>query len=193
MNQGASKGAEYLSKSVNKMKETISSGLIKVDNWFKRTLNDTINEFKSSVSNYVDKRIEDNKIFTENISNSRDKLLNNIQILVDEYIKSINEEVDTVINSVAQEVRENKQANLRINDLLRGFNNNMSTTFDHLNSVSQDIEGKMEKSIIQLQTNLNEKIEKLSTELQPLKEYNSEIKALLEKIQKVITSFRNLS
>ena len=191
--QGTSKGTEYISKAVNKMKEAISSGLVKVDNWFKKTLNDTANEFKNTVSKYVDKRIEDNKGFTEDFSEAKDNLINNLNTLINDNMKKIDAELETLVSSAREKLEETKQINLQIEDLIKNLQKFIISTDNQVNSLAQDIEKKIETSIIPLQTNIDEKIGKLSTELQPFKEYNSEIKVLLEKLQKIITDFRNLT
>jgi hypothetical protein len=193
ISQGASKGTNYISKAVSKMKEAISSGLVKVDNWFNRTLNDSVNEFKNSVSKYVNKRIEDNKGFTEDISKIKDNLINDLNILIDDSIKKLNSEMETIVNSTREKLEETKQINLKIEESLRNLQTFITNIDNQANNLTQDIEKKIETSIIPLQTNVNEKVEKLSIELQPFKEYNSEIKNLLEKLQKIITDFRNLT
>ncbi len=192
VNQGTSKGTEYISKSVNKMKEVISSGIIKVDNWFNMTLNETIIEFKKSVSNYVDARVKKNKEFTTDISTTKNNLIDNLNTLIEGYISNIKNEMELVINSVSGKVKETAQINSQIEELIKNLQSKLTITNNQVNSLAQNIEKSIENSIISLQTNTNEKIEKLNMELEPFKEFNSEIKILLEKLQKTITSFRNL-
>ncbi|MFX1302193.1 MAG: hypothetical protein ACFE9X_02425 [Promethearchaeota archaeon] len=191
--QGTSKGTEYISKAVNKMREAISSGLVKVDNWFKKTLNDTTNEFKNTISKYVEKRIEDNKGFTEDISKAKDNLINKLNTLIDKNIKNLNNEMETIVNSTREKFEETMETNLNIEETIKNLQTFIATTDNQVNNIAQDIEKKIENSITPLQTNINEKVEKLSTQLEPFKEYNSEIKILLEKLQKIITDFRNLT
>ncbi|MFX0104727.1 MAG: hypothetical protein ACFE75_04460 [Candidatus Hodarchaeota archaeon] len=191
--QGTSKGTGYISKAVNKMKEAISSGLINVDNWFKKTLNDTINEFKNDVSKYVNKRIEDNKEFLEDISRTKEDLINNLNTLIDNNIKTINSEIETQISSIRERIEETEQFNLKIEDLIKNIKTHITAADNQLKTVSQEIENKIENSIVPLQTNFVEKIEKLSAELAPFKQNHSEISILLEKLQKLITDFRNLT
>ncbi|MFX0137318.1 MAG: hypothetical protein ACFFDN_27010 [Candidatus Hodarchaeota archaeon] len=193
ISQGASKGTDYMSKAVSKMKEAVSSGLVKVDNWFNRTLNDSVNEFKNSVSKYVNKRIEDNKGFTEDISKTKDNLINDLNTLIDDNIKKLNNELETLINSTREKFEETKQINLKIEESLGNLQTFITNTNNQTNILAQNIEKRIETSMTPLQTNTNEKIEKLRTELQPFTEYNSEIKNLLENLQKIVTDFRNLT
>ena len=193
MNQGTSKGTEYIGKTLSKMKEAISSGLIKVDNWFKKTLDETVYQFKKSVSKYVDTRVEANKDLTEQINDLKDNLIGDLNTIVDDNLGNINKELKTLGNSISEKTKENAQMILRFEELINNYKMSITTTNDQMNSLAGDIEKKIETSLTPLQKNVDEKIEKLSTELQPFKEMTSEIKILLEKLQKIITGFRNLS
>jgi len=193
MNQGTSRGTEYISKALSKMKEAISSGLIKVDNWFKKTLNETVNEFKKSISKYVDSRVEVNRDLKEHISSSKDKLIEEIKAIIDNNFGDINNELETLGNSMSEKIQESTQMILHIEELVNNYKTNITATNDQVNSLAEDIEKKIETSLTPLQNNIDEKIVKLSTELQHFKDYNSEIKIMFEKLQKIITGFRNLS
>ena len=193
INQGTSKGTEYIGKALNKMKEAISSGLIKVDNWFKKTLDETVYQFKKSVSKYVDTRVEANRELTENITDIKDKLIGDLNTTVEYNLENINKDLEILENSISEKVKESTQMILRVEDSVRNYKTGITTTNDQMNSLTGDIEKMIETSLTPLQKNVDEKIEKLSSELQPFKEYNIEIKILLEKLQKIITGFRNLS
>ncbi|MFW9987299.1 MAG: hypothetical protein ACFFC3_01450 [Candidatus Odinarchaeota archaeon] len=192
MNQGTSRGTEYIVKALSKMKEVISSGLGKVDNWFKRTLDETVTQFEKNVSNYVDSRIDANKELKEYISKFKDKLIKDLKISVEKNIDSIEEELKTLRNSIAEKTEESKKIFMQFDELVNNYKRMLTNTNEQINELSGNIERKIQNSLLPLQKNLDEKIEKLNTELTPFKENNSEIKSLLEKLQKIITSFRNL-
>lgn len=193
VNQGTSKGTEFIGKALSKMKEAISSGLIKVDNWFKKTLDETVYQFKKSVSKYVDTRVEANRELTENITDIKDKLVGDLSMTVEYNLENINKELEILGNSTSEKIKESSQMILHIEDSIRNYKTSITTTNDQMNSLAGDIEKKIETSLTPLQKNVDEKIEKLNTELEPFKEYYSEIKILVEKLQKIITGFRNLS
>jgi proteasome lid subunit RPN8/RPN11 len=193
VDQGTSKGTAYISKAVNKMKEAISSGLLKVGSWFNRTLNNAVIEFKNSVSKYVDTRIDDHKQFTEEVSKIKDELLNNLNTIIDNNVKNINEELGTAIDSLKEKLGETTQINSKVEELVGQFEKNLIEIDSHRKALFEGMDKKIETSITPLQDNLNEKIEKLSTELEPSKNYFSEIRILLERLQKIITDFRNIA
>lgn len=193
LNQGTSKGTEYIVKVLSKMKEAISSGLGKVDNWFKRTLDETVYQFKKNVSKYVDTRIEANKELKEHISKFKEKLIKELKISIEKNLVSIEEELKTLRNSISENAEERKKTIVQIDELINIYKRLLTDTNEQINKLSGNIERKINNSLLPLQKNIDEKIEKLNTELTPFKENNSEIKNLLEKLQKIITSFRNLN
>ncbi len=192
VNLGTSKGTEYISKSINKMKEAISSGINKVANWFNMTLNETGTEFKKSVSNYINARIENNKEFITEISTTKNILIDSLNNLIEDYISNIKNEMELVGSSISGKVEESMQINSQIEKLIKKLQSELIITNNQVNSLAQNTEKKFENSNTSFQTNLEDKIEKMNTELEPFKEFNSEIKVLIEKLQKTITTFRNL-
>jgi methyl-accepting chemotaxis protein len=193
VDQGTSKGTAYISKAVNKMKEAISSGLLKVGNWFNRTLNNAVIEFENSVSKYVDTRIDDHKQFTEEVIKFKNDLLTNLNNIIDNNVKKINEELGTAIDSLKEKLGEITQISSKVEELLGRFEKNLTEIDSHIKTLVEGIDKKIETSITPLQDNVNEKIEKLSTELEPNKNYYLEIRVLLERLQKIITDFRNIA
>ncbi|MFX1568195.1 MAG: hypothetical protein ACFFCV_07495 [Promethearchaeota archaeon] len=193
IDQGTSKGSEYISKAVNKMQDAISSGLTKVDTWFNKTMNNAIKEFKKSVSNYVNSRVDRNKEIIKDISNIKEKFSNNLKIVFEESISPIRTKMENLANLSKGTVEKNNQTILKFDDKLNTFNSLLIDIEKQLNSTTQYFEKKIEDSKTTLNTNIDEKTEKLNTELNQFKEFNNEINSLLEKLQKAITGFRNLT
>lgn len=191
--QGNSRGTEYITKSVDKMKQAVVSGLLKVSSWFKKTLNETVFEFKNTVSNYVDTRIDTHKQVTEEISEVKQNLVNNLDNLIENKIKNIESEIEDLANSTTQKLEENTQINIKMEEMIKRLEDHLTTITNQTKIFTQEIEKKVETSINPLQTNFNEKIEKLRAELDPFQNNYSEIRILLDKLQKTITDFRNLT
>lgn len=191
--QGNSRGTEYITKSVDKMKQAVVSGLLKVSSWFKKTLNETVFEFKNTVSNYVDTRIDTHKQVTEEISEVKQNLVNNLNNLIENKLKNIESEIEDTANSTTQKLEETTQINIKMEEMIKRLEDHLTTINNQTKIFTQEIEKKVETSINPLQTNFHEKIEKLSAELDPFKNNYSEIRILLDKLQKTITDFRNLT
>ncbi len=191
--QGNSRGSEYIAKSVEKMKEAIVTGLLKVSGWFKKTLNESTKKFRNSIYNYIDTRIEEHKQLTEEISEVKHSLVNNLNNLIDNKINNINREIEDLTNSTTQKLEDINQINFKIEETIKSLKDHLITINNQTNAFTQGVEKKIETSINPIHTNINEKIEKLSGELEPFKNNYSEIRVLLDKLQKIITDFRNLT
>ncbi|MFX0143038.1 MAG: hypothetical protein ACFE9C_03090 [Candidatus Hodarchaeota archaeon] len=190
---GTSRGTEYITKAVDRMKQAVVSGFLKVNGWFKKTLNEAIYDFMNSVYKYIDTRIEEHKHVTEEISEVKKRLISNLNILIENKIKNIEMEIEDLANKTIQQLDETKQINLRNEKDLDELKTNLKTISTQSKNFTEDFEVKMETSINPFKTNLDEKINKLSMELEPFKNNYSEIRILLEKLQKIITEFRNLT
>jgi hypothetical protein len=193
LEQGSSRGTEYIVNSVDKMKQAIVAGLLKVSGWFKKTLNTKVYDFKNKVSKYVDTRIEDHRQVTEDIQEVKQKLVNNLKNLVENKIKNIKSEIESSAKLINSKLEETSQTYNKIEDMIERVYNHLTEINNQTKIFTQDIEKKIQISIDPLQTNINEKVGKLSGELEPFKKNYSEIRILLDKLQKIITDFRNLT
>jgi methyl-accepting chemotaxis protein len=141
----------------------------------------------------VDTRIDDHKQFTEEVIKFKNDLLTNLNNIIDNNVKKINEELGTAIDSLKEKLGEITQISSKVEELLGRFEKNLTEIDSHIKTLVEGIDKKIETSITPLQDNVNEKIEKLSTELEPNKNYYLEIRVLLERLQKIITDFRNIA
>lgn len=190
--QGNLRGSGYISNTVNKMKEAVVSGLLNVSNWFKKELNEALYDFKNEASNYVDTRIDDHRKVTEEISEVKQNLVNNLNNLIEEKLGNINSEIENLITSTTQKLGETTRINVKIEEMVNKLDNNINTINNQMKLFTQGIDKNVRISSNPLQANITEKIEKLSTELEPFKNNYSEIRTLLDKLQKTITDFRNI-
>jgi len=191
--QSASIGGDYFSKSIIKMKEAIISGLIKVNNWFRKTLNETVNEFKDAAFKYVDKRVENQKELSLKTMKVRDNIIKNINSAFNENASYINNELTSLVESITEQVSENEKVNLTAKELVETYNMLISNIQTEINNMTQNFEKNIDSIYLLFEKNTNEKIEKMGLELQSIKDFYAEIHNLLEKLQTTITGFRNIS
>jgi len=191
--QGGLRGTEYIVKAVEKMKQALIAGLFKMSGWFKKTLNESMNETKNSIYKYIDKRIASNKQLTEGILESKQNLVNNLNRLIEKKVKNIELEIEGLNNTRTQRLEETTQLNSEMEEKINKLGKNLSTIYNQVTLFTQEIDNKVATSLEPLKTNTDEKIKKMSEELEPFKKNYSEIRILLEKLQKVITEFRNLT
>ncbi len=191
--QGNLRGTEYIVKAVEKMKQALIPGLFKMSTWFKKTLNESVYETKNSIYTYIDKRITSNKQLIEETLKSKQNLINNLNNLIEKKVKDMESEIEGLNNARTQKLEETIEFNLKMEEKIKKLENGLSTIYDQVKLFTLEIDNKVETSIEPLQTNIDEKIKKMSEELEPFKNNYSEIRILLEKLQKVITEFRNLT
>lgn len=191
--RGNSRGTEYISKTIKKMKEAVVSGLLNVSNWFKKELNDALYDFKNDASSYVDARIDDHRKVTEEISEVKQNLVTNLNNLIENKLNGINSEIENLITSTTQKLGETTQINANTEEMVNNLDSNIKSINNQMKLFTQEIEKKLKISTNSLQTIINEKIEKLGSELDPFKSSYSEIRILLDKLQKTITDFRNIT
>ena len=192
LKEGSSKGSEYLRNSVNKMKEASSQSLIKVENWFNKNMDSMLNEFKETVVKYVDKRVEAQSQLRNDLNNIKEDLFNDLERIIDNNLKYIRSEVESVVKLATEKVNKSTEMNSKIEEMIGSISNVILAIKDESNNLSNKIEKNIETKINQFEISINEKIEKMSSEIQPFKEYYLEISELLEKLQKIITGFRNI-
>ncbi|MFX1574100.1 MAG: hypothetical protein ACFFB0_15255 [Promethearchaeota archaeon] len=193
LDTGSSNGTNLLVDSVNKLKKSISSGFLRADEWFNRNMDGIIGDFKGGVSKYVENPIESqNQLIIDNIQ-AKDNLSSELSKYVDQNIEYLKNELDNLNKTISDKISENLQLNSDMEELINKLESSISSSDTDLKSIIQNLDKGLKKSISPLENNFQEKIEKISSELQPLREAYTEINTLLEKLQKVITDFRNIT
>ena len=170
INIGSLEGTEFILKSLNQMKDKVSFGMSKLQNWFDVNLNEILANFKNSVTNYIDNRLEAQYVILDHITKSKDE--NNkkiIQLLENNYISSI------------------KNIELKSKDLLEKINNNFET-----NSKIEELLSKNSLKISEIEAqskNLANGIKQLiPTTLAP---FEQDLMNDIENLSKIISNFED--
>ncbi|MFX0042600.1 MAG: hypothetical protein ACFE8L_06795 [Candidatus Hodarchaeota archaeon] len=192
LKEGSSKGSEYLRNSINKMKDAASQSLIKVENWFNKNMDSMLNSFKETFVNYVDQRVEAQIQLRNELNNIKEDLFKDLDRITDKNLNFIKNELASVVKLTTEKVNISTEMNSKIEETIGSISNVISAIENESNNLINNIENIIETTINQFEISINEKIEKISSELQPFKEYYTEIGELLEKLQKIITDFRNI-
>jgi hypothetical protein len=193
MTQGTLKGMEFISRSTNQLKNTVSEGLREVENYFNSTFTEISSLFKKNITEYINKRVKGQR-----------ELKSEISIKLDENIEEIKKEFMEQINNSISPLAEKTTSLLDIVDKYSDFNSKMAEITIELNSLVSETDNSnkiltsnigehIENVITPFKTKIIEKSEELDSELKSIQESHSEIRILLEKLQKIITNFRNLT
>ncbi|MHA2036752.1 MAG: hypothetical protein ACW98X_09985 [Promethearchaeota archaeon] len=193
MTQGTLKGMEFISRSLNQLKNTVSDGLSNVQNYFDSTFNEISSLFKRHITEYINERVDGQSELKKEIANKLDYLLNETKEQVLVQIKTSINPFQEQINILQDISNKNSDLNSRLAEIAIELNSLVSEAESNTNDLTSNIDVQIENIITPFKTQISEKSELIDTELKLTQEKYSEIKILLEKLQKIITDFRNLS
>jgi len=193
MTQGTLKGMEYISKSTNQLKNTVSDGLRDVQNYFNSTFTEISSLFKKNITEYINKRVKGQQELKSEISI---KLEENIEEIKKEFMEQMNNSMNPLeekITSFLDILDKNSKLNSKMAELTIELNSLVSETDNNIKSLTNNLGQQIEKVMTPFKTKISKNSEELDLELKPIQESHSEISILLEKLQKIITDFRNLT
>ena len=193
MTQGTLKGMEYISKSTNQLKNTVSDGLRDVQNYFNSTFTEISSLFKKNITEYINKRVKGQQELKSEISI---KLEENIEEIKKEFMEQMNNSMNPLeekITSFLDILDKNSKLNSKMAELTIELNSLVSETDTNIKSLTNNLGQQIEKVMTPFKTKISKNSEELDLELKPIQESHSEISILLEKLQKIITDFRNLT
>ncbi|MHA2124408.1 MAG: hypothetical protein ACXABO_09315 [Promethearchaeota archaeon] len=192
MTQGTLKGSEYIGNSLNQLKNTVSDGLKDVQKFINNTFIEISGLFKNNITEYINKRVEGQVELKNDISAILDETisasLEKIKIKIKNSIDPLDENIQNLLTTMEDSVLLNsKLANqtINLNQLVSESENNAKILKDELGTHIEQVATPFNNQIV-------ESFEAFDSELNPIKESYSEIQILLEKLQKIITEFKNL-
>lgn len=193
MTQGTLKGIEYISRSTSQLNNTVSDGLRDVQNYLNSTFTEISSLFKKNITEYINKRVIGQQELTSEIST---KLKENIEEIKKEFMDQIINNINPLeekITTVLDILDDNSKLNSKMSEIAIELNSLISETENNIKSLTDNIDEQIENVIAPHKAQINESSEELDLELKPIQESHLGIKILLEKLQKIITDFRNLT
>jgi gas vesicle protein len=193
MTQGTLKGMEYVTRTTNQLKNTVSDGLRDVQNYLNNTFMEISSLFKKNVTEYIDKRIKGQQELKSEISNN---LKENIEQIKNNFVDQLGNSINPIkekITPILEIIDKNSRENSKMSEIAMDLNSLVSETDTNIKNLTNNIGEQIENILIPYKVQIEKKSEELDSELKPIQESHSEIKILLEKLQKIITDFRNLS
>jgi gas vesicle protein len=97
------------------------------------------------------------------------------------------------VTSLLDILDKNTKLNSTMAEISLELNSLISETDNNIKNLTNTIGEQIETIITPFKTQIGENSEELELELKPIQESHSEVRILLEKLQKIITDFRNLS
>ncbi|MHA1191926.1 MAG: hypothetical protein ACTSP9_06470 [Promethearchaeota archaeon] len=190
--EGSLKGADFIQSSLNQLKNTIGKGLEGLEIYFQRKFNEISAVFVGGITESLDSRIENQKDLENHITSSIEDIINNSN----EVIKQKLSEVTTVFESQVNQLEEivinhDKNAN-RIDELIENNKNKISSIYSILDGLSEDVLKRLQTSSSQFEKSLLNEIENQSINFVSIDEKYGEIELLIERLQNLISEFRQM-
>ncbi|MHA1294328.1 MAG: Mov34/MPN/PAD-1 family protein [Promethearchaeota archaeon] len=192
ISEGTIKGNVTMRNSLNQMREAISYGIIKVQNWFENNLNEIIDNFKNDVSEYLDVRIKEQKALVEFISKTKGDLTNELNKLIEEKIIDLTDKIDSKIKNEIEKTNNLDQINSKLENQISNTSEKISTVNNEVTKITEELSKDIDDILSPFEREIVSKFENLYEEGQKVKSLYSEFSNLFEKLQKVIMSLRNL-
>jgi len=191
-NQGTLKSSEYLRSSMSLMYDAISRALDGTQKYLETKLSEITEIFENSISEYIQRRIGDQANLKEEIINDSSKISDELEGILEESFNDISKDIQQSAKTVNEKINGTLEAREKINDLLNTISENITTITNKTNSFSEEVVQDVSNLKVPFEAKLIEEFENLSTSLIPVKEKHSEITALIERLQKVISEFRQI-
>ncbi len=189
---GSLKGIEQIRSIVNQMKYSFEQGLENIQNYFDKSFSEISDVFITNISEYIDRRVETQKEFTIKFSDSFEEISNDIQSIIENNLKEFTDKLKEKISYEEVKLYNINQINTKIKPLLNKSSDLLTKTFNNTNALSDDLINEIKRLSSRFSLSLNEEIENLNLDSDPIKEKYKEIEELIERLQKVISDFRQL-
>ena len=192
MRNGALKGSEFMRSTLNQMKDAISFGLSKVQNWFDTNLNEVLEEFKQDISEYLDKRMEAQKQLITEMPSKKEEIQSEITSIIEEKIKENMSQLEEKVQQNAQKLDDSTEISSKLEESIKFNSEKFSDLSNEMNNISETINQGMQALIKPIEDSTGKEIENLANELNTMKDTYAKMKELFDKLQKSIMELRNL-
>lgn len=192
LTQGSLKGTEIIRSTISQMKNVISKGLDDVQMYFERSFNEISEVFMKDVSEYIEKRIENDANLKQEVNSIFNQISDNLKITLENNINQVLNQLEKYEISIEKKVSHISEINTEIDPILNETSGLISTSFNKANNLSEELIKEIELSGSRFQNKLKNEIDDLNLSSNPIKEKYKEMQNLIERLQKLISEFRQL-
>ena len=183
MKNGSLKGSDFLKNSTHLMKEKISQGISRIENWISTNLDEIVNNFQESISHNVDHRMKAQKDLKEQIASTKDGLMNKINNMLGGNLTDGIKQIENKLSDFSEKIMKSSSLSSQKEELLNKTSEQISKISSIVNELSQETETiKVTSSIEQM---FNNQIENLESGMIKIKEIYSQISTSLNKLQEI--------
>ena len=192
INSGSLDGAEQILISLKQMKDKISSGIPKAEKWFKLNLDEVVANFKKSVSNYVDSRIETQQEIVEQGTISKDETIKEIRVLIENNFTNLINEIESKSKVLQDKVSNITETKNNQKELIKNSSEKISEANVLANNITDEIKQLTTTTTVPFEKDLINEIENVNNLLENLKENYVNANEKLEKLKKSVENLKEL-
>lgn len=190
--KGTLRGTEYIRSTITQMKNTIVKGLEDVQSYFERSFDEISEVFIKDVSEYMDNRINNQKAMKRDLEDNLTKITDTSKKILEENINQIINKLEKNEISIDKQLSSIVQTYDKIEPQLRDITEKLSKVYNETNLLSEDLIKDIETLAARFETKLKMEIDNLNLNSDPIQEKYKQIESLIERLQRVISDFRQL-
>ncbi len=192
INSGSLDGAEQILNSLKQMKDNISSGIPKAEKWFKLNFDEVVANFKKSVSNYVDSRIETQQEIVEQGTLSKDEIIKEIRVFIENNFNNLNNEIESKSKYLQDKVSNITETKNSQKELIKNSSKKIEEVNNQANNITDEIKQHITTTTVPFEQELIKEIENVNSRLENLKENYVNANEKLEKLKKSVETLKEL-
>jgi proteasome lid subunit RPN8/RPN11 len=181
--RGSLKGSDFLKNSTHLMKEKVSHGISKIENWISINLDEIVNKFQENVSHNVNLRMKAQKDMIEQTSNMKGSLMNNINNMLGGNLSDVIKQIEIKLNDFSEKITQSGSLSSQKEELLNKTSEHVSKISGVVNEFSHEIDNM--NDISSIEQTFNNQIEGLESGLNKIREIYSQISNSLSKLQEI--------
>jgi len=192
INSGSLDGAKQILISLKQMKDKISSGIPKAEKWFKLNLDEVVANFKKSVSNYVDSRMETQKEIVEQARISKDDTIKKIKLFTENNFNNLINEIESKSKSLQDKVSNITETKNHQKEIIKNSSEKMAEVNNLANNITDEIKQLATTTSVPFEQDLIKEIENVNNLLENLKDNYVNANEKLEKLKKSVENLKEL-
>jgi hypothetical protein len=190
--QGSLSGSEIIRSTINQMKEAIFKGLDNIQFYFERSFNEISEVFVKDVSEYIDTRIKNNIELNQDITSKLKNISTELQKNIENNINQILNQLEKDEISIAKKIDLISEINSEVEPISTETSKLISNSVNEANKLSEELTKEIGLSGSRFENKLKTEIDELNLSSNPIKEKYKVIETLIERLQKLISEFRQL-
>lgn len=189
---GTTTGTEIIRSSIFQMKESILGGMVDIQKYFERSLDEISDITLKNVSSYIDARIENQKALKNNVNEIFEEVSKESTALLEENIDNFASELKEKTSYLNVKLYNITQTIQKVEPTLNKIKERLADTLKETNNFTEESFKEINLLNKQFESKLRTEVDALNVESNPIQEKYKDIEELIERLQRIISDFRQL-